>query len=246
VTSYHFLPLVLGQVYGTLLPWVELITGSALILGVFNVPALILSALMSLSFAIANISVLVQGLNGNCSSCFGRLVTLSNISALVIDILMLSSAIILFFVRNKINSLKIGDFFLVKIFSGIFSTSSSFQNISRAALLVVIGLVIGLPLTFWQNAEVRTDSEDCQADFSANYRSVVGEVKITFTDLSKGNVIAWAWDFDGNGTVDSAERNPVHTYSGNGQYTVSLTVRTPDCKNTLTRRGYIDVSGCST
>jgi hypothetical protein len=239
------LPLVLGQTYGTLLPWVELVTGCALILGIYIVPALVLSGLMSLSFAIANIYVLALGLNGNCSSCFGELITLSNISALIIDVLMLGTAISLLFLKNKADFLKTGDFFLSRVISKVFNKSSFSQNTSRAVLLIIIGLAIGLPLTLGYT-EASTGSAGCRADFSANYRSVVGEVKIQFTDKSQGDVIAREWDFDGNGTVDSTERNPVHAYSSNGVYSISLTIRTPDCRNTLTRQDYIEVTGCST
>ncbi|SMD26139.1 ThuA domain-containing protein [Kibdelosporangium aridum] len=40
-----------------------------------------------------------------------------------------------------------------------------------------------------------------------------------------GEAIDYAWDFDGNGTVDSTEPNPTYTYANPGQYDVLLTVK---------------------
>ena len=36
--------------------------------------------------------------------------------------------------------------------------------------------------------------------------------------------IRFEWDFDGNGSTDSIEPNPTHTYTANGVYTARLTV----------------------
>ncbi|MEU8381829.1 ThuA domain-containing protein, partial [Streptosporangium sp. NPDC048865] len=43
-----------------------------------------------------------------------------------------------------------------------------------------------------------------------------------------GKPITYAWDFDGNGTTDSTEANPTHTYTQAGQYSAVLTVSNPD------------------
>ncbi|WP_235998745.1 ThuA domain-containing protein [Qaidamihabitans albus] len=39
-----------------------------------------------------------------------------------------------------------------------------------------------------------------------------------------GEPLTYAWDFDNDGTVDSTEANPTHTFTERGQYTVRLTV----------------------
>lgn len=44
----------------------------------------------------------------------------------------------------------------------------------------------------------------------------------TFTS-DPGGVLAWAWDFDNNGTIDSNLQNPTHVYPGEGRFTVTLT-----------------------
>ncbi|MFD1146818.1 ThuA domain-containing protein [Saccharothrix hoggarensis] len=46
-----------------------------------------------------------------------------------------------------------------------------------------------------------------------------------------GAAITVAWDFDGNGTTDSTEANPSHTYTANGNYTARLTVTDADGKS---------------
>ncbi|WP_417443655.1 PKD domain-containing protein [Joostella sp.] len=47
-------------------------------------------------------------------------------------------------------------------------------------------------------------------------------LQVTFTDLSTG-ATTWEWDFDTDGTIDSNEQNPTHTYQS-GNYTPTLTI----------------------
>jgi len=59
------------------------------------------------------------------------------------------------------------------------------------------------------------------ADFSANVTEGYAPLSVQFTDLSE-NATSVNWDFgDGN---NSTEKNPIHTYSAAGNYTVNLTV----------------------
>jgi PKD repeat protein len=44
------------------------------------------------------------------------------------------------------------------------------------------------------------------------------------SDADPGDSIRFAWDFDGNGTVDSIDPNPSHTYTATGVYTAKLTI----------------------
>ena len=68
------------------------------------------------------------------------------------------------------------------------------------------------------------------------------------TDLLKSSVsydgiIAWEWDFDGDGIVDSNEQNSIYTYDEAGTYTVSLTVYEADGdSDTETKTDYITVT----
>src|SRR5690606_10272909 len=45
---------------------------------------------------------------------------------------------------------------------------------------------------------------------------------VQFTDTSTGSPTKWEWDFGDGGK--STSKNPSHTYSGAGTYTVKLTV----------------------
>ena len=45
---------------------------------------------------------------------------------------------------------------------------------------------------------------------------------VDFTDLSGFLPDSWSWDFDDDGTVDSIEQHPVHTYDEPGQFSVAF------------------------
>jgi PKD repeat protein len=61
------------------------------------------------------------------------------------------------------------------------------------------------------------------ADFDATPLSGTGPLLVQFTDRSVGAPTAWSWDFDDDGSVDSAERSPAHVYASPGLYSVRLT-----------------------
>jgi PKD repeat protein len=84
------------------------------------------------------------------------------------------------------------------------------------------------------------------ADFSASTTSGTAPLTVDFTDLSTATngIDTWSWDFGDSGT--STLRNPQHVYSGEGIFTVSLTVIGPDGSDTETKTNYITVTGGST
>lgn len=78
------------------------------------------------------------------------------------------------------------------------------------------------------------------AAFVANQTVGCAPANITFTDQSTGTspAVAWEWNFGDGGT--SIQRNPTHTYTANGVYTVRLIVTDANgCKDTLVRVNYI-------
>jgi PKD repeat protein len=85
---------------------------------------------------------------------------------------------------------------------------------------------------------------NCQVQ--GNSTSCTGTTTVQFIDKSTGNVTAWAWDLNNDGSIDSTVQNPSHTYSKNGNYTVTLTITTPECKDTITKWDYISIAGCHT
>jgi PGF-pre-PGF domain-containing protein len=81
------------------------------------------------------------------------------------------------------------------------------------------------------------------AEFSASPRSGSIPLLVQFTDLSTNSPNSWEWDFDGNGIVDSKEKNPVYTYENPGTYTVVLkAVNGTYGNDTETKTGYITVT----
>ena len=449
VAGYGLLPHPLAWVYGMALPWVELAAGCSLILGVFTALALVSSMLMTVSFLIANIYALYQGVSDSCG-CFGQLIPLSHTASLIIDVLMVFTAVLLLIYKRKAASLNIGDFFLSRLTLNMPNIPKGLiQKLGQVILLAVIMLAIGLPLSlgtttssvyheidssleqgkpvflyfylegcgecaaqkpiiedlehvyqdsvsfihveYKTEADVAVDFEvtsvpaivlivgknndgytvfqrfshftdkyslqrslyespaahiicnrygpiaeftamptsgyvpvkvqftdsslaqiewawefgwywdfdndqvvdsrlrnpshvfekpgtytvslalsgpcgssnitksdhllfvsnegsaltGCQVDFLAESTAVDTVTPVQFLGDSDGDIISWKWDFNSDGTIDSTERNPVHTYTVAGIYTVSLTIKTADCENRVIKQDYIRVMGCS-
>ncbi len=82
-----------------------------------------------------------------------------------------------------------------------------------------------------------------EAEFSASSPSGTAPLTVQFTDLSASNPNSWEWDFDGNGIIDSLDRNPAHTYENPGTYTVILRATNSTYGNdTEIKNGYITVT----
>jgi beta propeller repeat protein len=77
------------------------------------------------------------------------------------------------------------------------------------------------------------------AAFSVSTTSGKAPLKVQFTDKSTNNPTSWKWSF-GDGTY-STSKNPSHTYSKAGRYTVYLTVKNAAGSNTKIISGYITV-----
>jgi len=86
-----------------------------------------------------------------------------------------------------------------------------------------------------------------QAEFGASAITGSAPLTVNFSDYSQissssgANIAAWFWNF-GDGTT-STERNPQHTYSSPGVYTVTLTITTTTgAQDTEIKTGLIAVS----
>ena len=64
---------------------------------------------------------------------------------------------------------------------------------------------------------------------------------MTFTDTSTPGATHWLWDF-GDGTISTLQ-NPVHTFTQDIPYDVSLTVGNPYCRNTTIASNAVVVGG---
>lgn len=60
------------------------------------------------------------------------------------------------------------------------------------------------------------------ANFIASTRTGNAPLTVYFTDTSSNKPTSWDWDF-GDGSTDSSEQNPTHTFNNPGTYMVTLT-----------------------
>jgi hypothetical protein len=88
---------------------------------------------------------------------------------------------------------------------------------------------------------IETALELPHAEFAGNPVSGRKPLQVTFTDKSTSEMTSWEWNF-GDGSPISNEKNPHHTYSKVGTYTVSLTATGPLGADTETKTGYITVT----
>ena len=89
-----------------------------------------------------------------------------------------------------------------------------------------------------------TSSQAPVAAFSASPTSGNTPLNVTFTDSSTGSPTTWSWNF-GDGT-SATVKNPVHTYSTAGSYSVTLKVSNSAGNNTTTKSSYIKVTAKNT
>jgi PKD repeat protein/Zn-dependent protease len=78
-----------------------------------------------------------------------------------------------------------------------------------------------------------------KAEFIAGTRQGNPPLTVRFQDFSSGNPLVWSWDF-GDGST-SSEKDPVHIYTQEGEYTTTLLVANAFGRDSLTRPGHIRV-----
>ena len=77
------------------------------------------------------------------------------------------------------------------------------------------------------------------ADFVGTPTQLNPNEDVTFTDKSTNSPTSWSWDF--GDTATSTVQNPTHSYQLKGIYTVALTARNANGKDTETKTSYINV-----
>jgi|GEM_PF-2690558 len=107
-------------------------------------------------------------------------------------------------------------------------------------------------VVFAYNSPVDTFYYGCQAMFGVNqywgWDDSLGindpnggnfdPLTLSFFDYSFGGVIEWTWDF-GDSTTSNVQ-NPTHTYAAEGDYLVTLTIKTVDgCESTTAYHVYV-------
>jgi len=82
------------------------------------------------------------------------------------------------------------------------------------------------------------------ADFSADQTSLHVGGTVDFSDQSSGNPSSWTWTFNGADPSSSTQQNPSEIrYNSPGTYDVTLAISNGTLADTLTKTGYITVSG---
>jgi PKD repeat protein len=79
------------------------------------------------------------------------------------------------------------------------------------------------------------------ASFESDKTSGIAPLTIQFSDKSTNSPTAWNWNFGDGLLINATEQHPVHTYSNNGTYSVSLTATNAGGSNTISRTNYITV-----
>jgi PKD repeat protein len=81
------------------------------------------------------------------------------------------------------------------------------------------------------------------ADFSGTPTRGTSPLTVQFTSIATsgnpGGILAYSWDFDNDGLVDSVLPNPTHTYTTCGNYTVSFSILDSVGLTTVTKANYI-------
>lgn len=81
------------------------------------------------------------------------------------------------------------------------------------------------------------------ANFTADARSGEAPLTVQFLDASVNDPLTWSWTFQGGTPAASSEQNPTVSYTSSGTYAVTLTCTNNAGSNTITKNGYITVSG---
>lgn len=92
-----------------------------------------------------------------------------------------------------------------------------------------------------------TPAQGIFASFTVDKSEVGPNETVQFTDTSftsdPGGIVAWNWDFDNNGTVDSTLQNPTWAFTGCGAQNVSLlVVDAGSAQDTVTNNGVVNVA----
>jgi PKD repeat protein len=97
--------------------------------------------------------------------------------------------------------------------------------------------------TFAQGA-IFNLSPALSAGFTANKTSIRAGENVNFSDESKGNPSSWTWSFPGGNPFGSNQQNPSNIrYDTPGIYNVTLKISDGSDTDSLTKYGYITVTG---
>ncbi len=94
---YQFMPAELIRIVRVWLPYIELVVGALMIVGIAPRFMSIIALALIAAFILTNSLLISRGLGTSSCGCFGGLVELTTIQALYIDIIMLVLTVVIFF-----------------------------------------------------------------------------------------------------------------------------------------------------
>lgn len=116
--------------------------------------------------------------------------------------------------------------------------------VGTAMVLGVLIVALVVPVAAGNTLEITGEivtPGGLQADFAGEPREGIRPLTVSFKDLSTGEITKWAWDFNGDGVIDSKKQNPRHVFLVPGSYTVTLTVTGTGGSDTEIKEKYITV-----
>jgi len=159
VTGYGILPYSLGYAYGIALPWVELLIGCCLILGVLTSFAAVIGILAAISFGLANVYAMTIAAGDSCG-CFGEMLPMSYPVALAVDFVMLGAGVLIVLRRDKASFLSLGH----RISSTGIACRSVLGRVfamgAKFGLLAVLVLGVGLTLAGGEESPIFERMDD--------------------------------------------------------------------------------------
>jgi uncharacterized membrane protein YphA (DoxX/SURF4 family) len=110
VKDYHMLPGFLASFYGSVLPWLELLLGVYILLGMMIKQTSFTLILIGATFMVANIGAIAKGME-HCGTCFGEAFPLSAPVALALDFIVIIAAVVLLVHGHRARKLSVDGYF---------------------------------------------------------------------------------------------------------------------------------------
>jgi PKD repeat protein len=133
----------------------------------------------------------------------------------------------------------IGSLFISSATDVAINDATSTKQVAAAATGIVV-LAANIPTLFYLHGCAGAPCPVLPgANFTGTPTSGAAPLPVQFTDTSTGTPTSWSWDFGDGGT--STAKNPSHTYSDAGTYTVKLTATNPSGSDQEIKTGYITV-----
>lgn len=154
--------------------------------------------------------------------------------------------------RSSRNSLKKSSESLAKYLPNAESklkttNEGDYMNLKQKMSFVLISIILLSATAFAAPTTDHTKATAIEvpvAAFLASPASGDAPLEVQFTDESTGTPTSWKWSF-GDGKF-STDKNPVHTYSKAGKYTVSLTIKNAGGTDKIRKHNYITVYTATT